>query len=179
MNYKQLIDKWNAEADLYNQWDCLSEEEKVEFALVTAATAAAVAPNLEDIEQYRLQMAAISTAAIGYWKESDGIQPDHDTPALRDVAKLYVKYDELYKAAAAVPQWIPVTDAVLTSIESGDMGREFWIFIKGLKCIESAVYEWRQGHNPHGFTTQSGVRWGAMDVTHVIPYYCPPAPEAA
>lgn len=41
MNYKQLIDKWNAEADLYNQWDCLSEEEKVEFALVTAATAAA------------------------------------------------------------------------------------------------------------------------------------------
>ena len=55
-------------------------------------------PVLQDIEQYRLQMAGISTAAIGYWKESDGIHPDYDTLALRDVAKLYAKYDELYKA---------------------------------------------------------------------------------
>lgn len=53
-------------------------------------------PVLQDIEQYRLQMAGISTAAIGYWKESDGIHPDYDTLALRDVAKLYAKYDELY-----------------------------------------------------------------------------------
>jgi len=53
---------------------------------------------LQDSEQYRLQMAGISTAAIGYWKEGDGIHPDYDTPALRDVAKLYAKYDELYKA---------------------------------------------------------------------------------
>ena len=55
-------------------------------------------PVLQDIEQYRLQMAGISTAAIGYWKEGDGIHPDYDTLALRDVAKLYEKYDELYKA---------------------------------------------------------------------------------
>lgn len=55
-------------------------------------------PVLQDIEQYRLQMAGISTAAIGYWKESDGIHPDYDTIALRDVAKLYAKYDELYRA---------------------------------------------------------------------------------
>lgn len=52
---------------------------------------------LEDIEQYRMQMAAISTAALGYWKESDGILPDYDTVPLRDVAKLYAKYDELYR----------------------------------------------------------------------------------
>ena len=58
-------------------------------------------PVLQDIEQYRLQMAGISTAAIGYWKESDGIHPDYDTPALRDVAKLYAKYDELYRAQPA------------------------------------------------------------------------------
>jgi hypothetical protein len=56
---------------------------------------------LQDSEQYRLQMAGISTAAIGYWKEGDGIHPDYDTPALRDVAKLYAKYDELYKAQNA------------------------------------------------------------------------------
>jgi hypothetical protein len=62
-------------------------------------------PVLQDIEQYRLQMAAICTAAIGYWKEGDGIHPDYDTLALRDVAKLYAKYDELYKA-----QRKPLTD---------------------------------------------------------------------
>ena len=55
-------------------------------------------PVLQEIEQYRMQMAGISTAAIGYWKEGDGIHPDYDTLALRDVAKLYAKYDELYKA---------------------------------------------------------------------------------
>ena len=56
-----------------------------------------VEPVLQEIEQYRMQMAGISTAAIGYWKEGDGIHPDYDTVALRDVAKLYAKYDELYK----------------------------------------------------------------------------------
>jgi len=55
-------------------------------------------PVLQDIEQYRIQMAGICTAAIGYWKEADGIHPDYDTLALRDVAKLYAKYDALYKA---------------------------------------------------------------------------------
>ena len=60
-------------------------------------------PVLEDIEQYRLQMAGISTAAIGYWKVGDGILPEYDTVALRDVAKLYAKYDKLYKAAHKEP----------------------------------------------------------------------------
>lgn len=50
---------------------------------------------LTDIEQYRMQMAGISTAALGYWSEGDDIHPDYDTPALRDVARLYVKYDQL------------------------------------------------------------------------------------
>jgi hypothetical protein len=63
---------------------------------------------LEEIEQYRLQMAGISTAAIGYWKEGDGIHPDYDTPALRDVAKLYAKYDALYTAAQR--QWVGLTE---------------------------------------------------------------------
>ena len=55
-------------------------------------------PVLQDIEQYRMQIAGICTAAIGYWKNGDGIHPDYDTLALRDVAKLYAKYDALYKA---------------------------------------------------------------------------------
>lgn len=57
------------------------------------------APNLQDNEQYRMQMAAISTAAIGYWKEVDGVHPDYDTIVLRDVAKLYAKYAALHAAA--------------------------------------------------------------------------------
>jgi hypothetical protein len=61
-------------------------------------------PVLQEIEQYRMQMAGISTAAIGYWKVGDGIHPDYDTVALRDVAKLYAKYDELYKAKEALAQ---------------------------------------------------------------------------
>ena len=51
---------------------------------------------LEEIEQYRMQMAGISTAALGYWKEGDSIHPDYDTPALRDVAKLYADYAKLH-----------------------------------------------------------------------------------
>ena len=67
-------------------------------------------PVLQDIEQYRLQMAGISTAAIGYWKETDSIHRDYDTLALRDVAKLYAKYDALYKAQ---PEQEPVAWAML------------------------------------------------------------------
>ena len=55
-------------------------------------------PVLQDIEQYRMQMAGICTAALGYWTEYDSISSDYDTVALRDVAKLYAKYDALYKA---------------------------------------------------------------------------------
>ena len=56
---------------------------------------------LTDLEQYRMQIAGISTAALGYWSEGDEIHPDYDTPALRDVARLYVKYDQLFKEKEA------------------------------------------------------------------------------
>lgn len=57
--------------------------------------------DLQSIEQYRIQMAGISTAALGYRTEAEGIHPDYDTVAIRDVAKLYAKYEALHKAAAA------------------------------------------------------------------------------
>ncbi|QMV33108.1 hypothetical protein KMC49_gp40 [Ralstonia phage Firinga] len=50
-------------------------------------------------ERRLMQLAAISTAAFGYWKDGDNIHPDYDSTALRDTAKLYAKYDELFKAA--------------------------------------------------------------------------------
>lgn len=68
-----------------------------------AAPAGAVA--LDQSEQYRMQMAGISTAAFGYWKEGDDIHPDYDTVALRDVARLYAKYAEL--RAALTPASTP------------------------------------------------------------------------
>jgi hypothetical protein len=67
---------------------------------------------LDDIEQYRMQMAGISTAAIGYWKEGDGIHPDYDTVPLRDVAKLYAKYDALFKEKNTQPASEPVAPGV-------------------------------------------------------------------
>ena len=72
-------------------------------------------PVLQEIEQYRLQMAGICTAAIGYWKEGDGIHPDYDTVALRDVAKLYAKYDELYREQPA--QQEPVGDITCWTVK--------------------------------------------------------------
>ena len=77
-------------------------------------------PVLQDIEQYRMQMSGISTAAIGYWKEDDVIHPDYDTLALRDVAKLYAKYDALYKAQ---PEQEPVAlEVVYETIIQWDEG---------------------------------------------------------
>ena len=67
-------------------------------------------PVLQDIEQYRMQMASISTAAIGYWKEGDGIHPDYDTPALRDVADLYAKYELLVAQPKQKREWQGLTN---------------------------------------------------------------------
>lgn len=67
--------------------------DKQVFRLVFEIAAALDKPaRLDEIEQYWQQMAGISTAALGYWKEGDEIHPDYDTPALRQVAKLYADY---------------------------------------------------------------------------------------
>lgn len=59
---------------------------------------------LEESEQYRGQMAAISTASLGYWSPGDGILPEYDTAPLRDVALLYAKYALLHAKDAAQVQ---------------------------------------------------------------------------
>jgi len=50
-------------------------------------------------ETHLLQLAGISTAAMGYHKASDSIHPDFKTTALDDVMELYAKYDALFQAA--------------------------------------------------------------------------------
>jgi len=81
-------------------------------------------PVLEDIEQYRMQMAGICTAALGYWKEGDSIHPDYNTLALRDVAKLYAKYDALYKTQPEPFKPDYDTEAVLVE-EMQRMAKQF------------------------------------------------------
>jgi len=76
---------------------CDEETKHIEMDITLAE---AFARRLDALmETYRMQLAGISTAALGYWKESDSIHPDYDTVALRDVAKLYAKYDALYRAS--------------------------------------------------------------------------------
>jgi len=77
------IAAWSRESDLLFQLRQLREEKE---------------RALQDSERHRMQLAAICTAAIGYWKEGDNIHPDYNTLALRDVAKLYAKYAALYNA---------------------------------------------------------------------------------
>ena len=79
---------------------------------------------LDQIEQYRWQMAAISTAAMGYWKKGDGILPDYDTPALRDVADLYAKYELLVAQPKQKREWQRLTDEDVRDLWSWSMTAE-------------------------------------------------------
>ena len=115
---------WSRENDLRFQLRRLREEnERLQEALAK--------PVLQDIEQYRMQMAGICTAAIGYWKEGDGIHPDYDTLALRDVAKLYAKYDALYKTQ-------PVPHAVIAGALFDFMG---WLTSRKERLVLSSADE--------------------------------------
>ena len=78
-------------------------------------SAAPQPPKLNDIEQYRMQMAGISTAALGYWKEGDSIAPEYDTQALRDVARLHTKYAEL--KAAPQPAQAALSDEQIQAVD--------------------------------------------------------------
>lgn len=87
-------------SQLHDMGDAFGPGASLQSSISAAPPIAAPSPKepaLNDIEQYRIQMAAISTAALGYWTENDSIPPEYDTPALRDVAKLYAKYDMYFK----------------------------------------------------------------------------------
>lgn len=123
------------------------------------------APKLDDIEQYRMQMAGISTAALGYWKEGDGIHPDYDTVPLRDVAKLYAKYDALYKAAQApapAPEGYKLVPVEATTAML-DAAR---------KACDGRIYPQDMRHGPRAMMAD---RWAAM--LAAAPAGPSPAPE--
>lgn len=63
-------------------------------------------PKLEEVEDYRMQMAAISTAALGYHKEGDPIHPAYVTPALLEVMRLYEAFAVRSDALRSVLGWM-------------------------------------------------------------------------
>lgn len=95
---------------------------------------------LERVEQYRMQMAAISTAAIGYWKEGDNIHQDYNTIALRDVAKLYAKYSELYTAPPK-REWQGLTDEEIENLWNSNNWDIFGFVIPFTQAIEAKLKE--------------------------------------
>jgi hypothetical protein len=134
------------EAIVYGSDDLGTHEDRAKMQEAITAIKQALAtpvqePVLQEIEQYRMQMAGISTAAIGYWKEDDGIHPDYDTLALRDVAKLYAKYDALYTTPPAVQrQWVGLTDEEFEDIELGCRSTPFGK-IEAMKKVEAKLKE--------------------------------------
>ena len=73
--------------------------------------------------------------------------------------------------------WMPLTPELLTAIESGDIGNRFWIAVHNNNEPQIGVYEWQQGRNPHGFNSDLS-RYGASEITHVLPYKPPALPAA-
>lgn len=43
MTHQEIIDRWNAQADQFNQWDALGEDEKLEWAMALEREACAKA----------------------------------------------------------------------------------------------------------------------------------------
>ena len=73
--------------------------------------------------------------------------------------------------------WMPLTPELLTAIESGNLGNRFWIAAHNSNEPQIGVYEWQQGRNPHGFNSDLS-RYGASEITHVLPYKPPALPAA-
>ena len=63
MTPKQIRDAWNAQADDYNQWDALDEDEKLNWAIAKEREACAL------------------VATAGFWYSKDGYQIADDIRA--------------------------------------------------------------------------------------------------
>jgi len=130
-------------AELMNPNNPKNEREYAALREIERLQEALAKPVLQDIEQYRMQMAGICTAAIGYWKEGDGIHPDYDTLALQDVAKLYAKYDALYKAQRP---WQGLTDDEMSDIVA-DMDVNFGDLLWKVVCLTKIIEAKLKGMN--------------------------------
>lgn len=71
------------------------------------------------------------------------------------------------------PSWEPLFPVMLNSLDGA-----YWIATKSGRVLVG-VYEWLQGHNPHGFKTYGGERVSADAVTHLMRYSTPLPPPPA
>lgn len=74
-------------------------------------------------------------------------------------------------------EWMPITPELLNDIDAGEHGTKFWLAAPGVEAAFAGTYSWRQGRNPYGFDTEGGGRWGASEVTHVMPFNSPVLPK--
>ena len=125
-----------------------------------AMTIAMQAATIESLKEQRLmQMTAITTAALGYWKEGDSILPDYDTTALRDVAKLYAKYEALN-----APQPEPVEDRRLKVKLGNQYGSDLdgnWFYLRPADVFAEAALFNHTGIGPQHLYSPTPPRVGA------------------
>ena len=111
-----------------------------------------------------------------------GTKPQEIKEFLKGYATEYARTAIAARAPADSVQedaaWMPLTPELLTAIESGDLGNRFWIAAHNNNEPQIGVYEWRQGRNPHGFNSDLS-RYGASEITHVLPYKPPALPAAS
>ena len=97
-----------------------------------------------------------------------------NTPMVIDVWNRRVPHN--IEAVTGHDRWLPVTPKLLTEIESGLFGDEFWLAANGCSKAFRGIYQWKQGHHPHGFISESGSRWASSVISHVMPCGTPELP---
>ena len=127
----------------------------------------------EVAERYRN---AIASACEG-WTMPDGLRKHLET-ALWSQPTPQPTQAQAAESVREDAAWMPLTPELLTAIESGDLGNRFWIAAHNSNEPQIGVYEWRQGRNPHGFNSDLS-RYGASEITHVLPYKPPALPAAS
>ena len=98
-----------------------------------------------------------------------------NTPMVIDVWNRRVPHN--IEAVTGHDRWLPVTPKLLTEIESGLLGDEFWLAANGCSKAFRGIYQWRQGHHPHGFISEAGGRWASSIISHVMPCGTPELPS--
>lgn len=75
------------------------------------------------------------------------------------------------------PEWMALTPELLQAIDAGDHGTQFWLASPGTGSAVLGVYQRKSGRRPQGFTLPGGVRWEAIEVSHVMPFQIPALPN--
>ncbi len=111
----------------------------------------------------------------------------HGTMGPDDFVPLDMQDDRIEEVVDAVISALPASNAKEKSDASvweplypvmlNHLDGSYWLATSNGRVV-IGVYEWRQGHNPHGFKTDGGERIGAEMVTHLKRFIVPAHPSA-